>query len=346
MEYDIIIVTRNRHTILPLSIALMLSQDRLANQLIIIDSSDDHEKTITIAEKAIMDSGKRIALRIEKSQPGIPLQRNFGLTYAKSEIVMFPDDDALWFPGVAEQIMNIYEMDRDAIIGAIGATEVLQPPPNSLREIDHLDEMEVRDRIHNALGRKLRKLESKGFPDPISVACDKKIREKQIPSWLAEANAIVDAPITGFRMTFRRDAIAQYGFDETLGRYALFEDYDASLSILQKYLIVRSVDAKVFHHRSPEKRTNGFEWGVIQILNKAYVVCKHTEPKTRPRQLIKQYCWYKIVRYLMQAGSGYGQARLTGALMATRKLNPLIDASADELVKQYRDIRDECLKHS
>jgi hypothetical protein len=66
-----------------------------------------------------------------------------------------------------------------------------------------------------------------------------------------------------------------------LGRYAFCEDLDVSLNVMHNHLIVHSLDAKVFHCLVRGKRVEGIESGMMNILNKAYVICKHHVPGSR-----------------------------------------------------------------
>ena len=344
MDFDIVLPTLNREAALKLSVPLMLSQNRLPSRFVVVDASNNHNEVREIIEQLVNQMEIKVDLLVcHAKQPGTSRQRNIGLRHVQSPIVLFPDDDALWFPGVTESIMRIYERDSDGSIGGVCATESLVPPPGIFAAKKPPYRMEFRDRLQLRVGRILDKFENAFFPDPIYIEGYERYQNRQIPDWLSDVGAVVSVFMSGFRMSFRSDLIRSFGFDENLGRFAIYEDRDASLGALTNYLIVRAEDANVFHYRSPEKRVSGVEWATMHILNRAYVVCKHSPPGSTARHLLKKFSYYKLVRYLLQAQTRYGRQRVVGALRALSRVSELVDASPGELVACYKRLRDECL---
>ncbi len=163
---------------------------------------------------------------------------------------------------------------------------------------------------------------------------------KSPPPWLREEDAELCGPVSGYRMSFRTNVIRRLGgFDETLGRYALFEDSDASIGSLKENINVCAKRAKIFHYRDPGIRTSGAEFGMMAILNRVYVVSKHSARGSVARQKMKRYLYYKTFRYLLQAHSRYGRKRLQGAIYALLKANQLLDAPREKLAARYLEIR-------
>lgn len=127
MDYDVVIATRNRLGALKLSVPLILNQEQAPRRLIVVDASDDI--------KAVRQFMNQVANRQEVdfevlfSKPNLPYQRNLGLARVISPVVIFPDDDSLWWPGVAKSIMRIYERDTAGDIGGVCAreTRILRP---------------------------------------------------------------------------------------------------------------------------------------------------------------------------------------------------------------------------
>ena len=152
MEFDIVVATRNRQLALPLSVPLMLSQNRLPRRFIVVDASDNHMEVRAILERIISDSNVNVDLQIINSAAGSSLQRNIGLKYVQSPVVLFPDDDALWFDNVAESVLRIYENDKDNTIGAVCATESTVPPKGLIDNKQPKYHMEFRDRIQHLIG--------------------------------------------------------------------------------------------------------------------------------------------------------------------------------------------------
>lgn len=345
MQFDIILITRNRQSVLPISIPLMLSQNRLPNLFVVVDSSDNQAETREVVENTFRRLNIDIALKIIPSKPGTSYQRNIGLKHTISPIVLFPDDDALWFPGVAESIMRIYERDEDGSIGAVCASESFISPPGVLEGMMPY-RMDLRDRFQLMISPAVHCFESMYFPDPLMINIFSKSGYRKPPNWFQEEGAALSGPMTGFRMSFRTEVIRRLGFDEALGRYSLFEDRDASLGVLKNYMIVCAKRAKVFHYRSPEPRTSGIEFGMMHILNRTYVVCKHSNFGSLARRRLRRYLYYKVGRYLLQGHNKYGRQRLIGAWRGLLFVPKLLDAPLEELSQRYKMLRNKCLNYS
>lgn len=341
LSLDVAIVTRNRARVLDLSLPLLLGQSRRPNSILIVDSSDDPEPVARVVGTHAATT--EIPITLIRSPAGMTVQRNIALQHVGSEIVMFPDDDSLLLPGALEAIMRIYEADDEERIGGVCGREVLEAPADMLSVARKSYEMTRLDRVKQKVARQRFLLERRFCPDPLTVHGRSRCEVHGTPAWLAGHNAVPVEFMAGFRMSFRTRLIAAHRFDETLGRYALFEDVDASFSILKTHLIAAAWDAGIFHYRSPERRDAGRMLGVMQILNRAYVICKHAAPESAARRSLKTYALYKIGIYLSDASSPFGRERLAGAVRAYRCLPRLLQAAPAELTATYLRLRAECL---
>lgn len=344
MNYDIVIATRNRLSILQISLPLFIKQTREANSIIIVDSSDDHNQVKTVCESIIKRVDPKIRSTIIRSDTGSSHQRNTGLKIANAEIVFFPDDDSLWYPDYAENIIKIYEMDKEEQIGGIQGSPAESPPPTA-HVNTKISQLTTKGKTVSCFSQIKKHLNRDIIQDPIYTEGFEKQKRFQLPKWVCKDIAVPSGPMTGFAMSFRADMIKQFRFDENLGTYSLFEDRDASLNIMQNKMIFTAVNAKVHHFRSPERRTNGREWGMMHILNRAYVVCKHSEVKSKSRKSLKAYLLYKIlIRYLLQSGNCYGNERLKGAVSALFQVDKLMKSNKFDLPSVYAAAKARCLK--
>jgi hypothetical protein len=137
--------------------------------------------------------------------------------------------------------------------------------------------------------------------------------------------------------------VKELGYDETLRRYSLFEDRELLLRLLDTHIPVRSMNAKVFHYRSPEKRTTGKEWGVIDILNRTYIVCKHSPPGSLSRKRLKWFFFFRLPKVIGQMTSQFGRQRFIGTICAMIFMNQLIKAEEKDLPKVYILLRKKLL---
>jgi hypothetical protein len=144
-------------------------------------------------------------------------------------------------------------------------------------------------------------------------------------------------------MSFRTELIKRRRFEEILGRCALFEDCDACQGILSDHCLVDAQRAMVCHFRSPEKRVDGVEWGAIHILNRAYLVFKHSPPGSLARRRLLRFSCYKLARYLFRAHTDYERARVRGSWRALSLISQLGDSNPDDLSQRYLAVRRQCL---
>lgn len=272
LRYDLVIATRNRPDALALSLPLMIGQSRPPERLIVVDSSDDP----TASDRAVAEAtaGWDGTVIVHHSTPGLPRQRNIGLAEVTAPIVFFFDDDSLPHPGAAASILEVYERDTGGAISGVAAMESMTIPegvPSDMgwkMTVAHAREARNRG-WRNRIERHATALKP-------SLFLGKTLNARHaVPDWLAEMDVVPVEYMTGFRMTFRTDAIRRTGFDEALGGYALDEDVDASFSAMASGAVVAARRARVYHHRAPGGRGASFEAGRMTVFNRAYVLLKH-----------------------------------------------------------------------
>lgn len=339
LDYDVIIVTRNRPEALSLSVPLLIGQSRQPQKLIVIDSSDDHGPAAeTIAQATDNWSGDLI---VEHTAPGSTLQRNFGLTHVTAPVVVFPDDDSLYCAGALEAMLEIYERDHDGAIAGVCAAEAQVPPDGVLEGAAY--QMLSEHRSGTASRRVRRWLERRITALKPALAIGRALNGRHsVPDWLAAMDARPVEYMTGFRMSFRTEAIRPVGFDEALDGYALEEDVDASFTAMQSGLVVGALRARVYHHRFPSGRGDAFTRGRMEILNRTYVLSKHTTGPTGTSLLARAalrahvgFVLFKFASLVPSLGSAYGRARFVGAWSGAKASRTVWRADPDDRAATY-----------
>ena len=321
MDYDIVIATRNRASILEVSIPLMLSQGRRPRRLIVVDSSDDDQAARKSVESVLV--GDPIEFEFLRSEPGVTRQRNVGLRRVGSPVVMFPDDDSLWLPGVAEAIMRVYERDEQGVIGAVCGAKSMEAPSEAIATARQVHEVSRADKFRLRIAQRRFQIEHALVPDPFILHGRSRWNVQPPPAWLPQESAVLVEWMTGFRMSFRTEIIRRSGFDEAFRNYGLFEDTEASFQVLKTHLIVGARRAQVFHHRTPGKRADGLMMGARQVLDRAYIVCRHSPPGSPAHRMIPRYSRYKVVQYSLACHEPFGWQRFRGAWRALRSLEAI-----------------------
>ena len=277
-------------------------------------------------------------LEIVQLKANLPYQLNVGLEYIESSIVMFPDDDSFYWPGVAESILRIYERDKEKIIGGVCAAHETRLPP-TLSEKDFPFRIKTYDKFSQKYGSRRVRFENKFFPNPKYVLGNYLQRDYMPFSWLEEENAVVVPHMTGFCMTFRSEAIKKKGFSPELGKLIGWtggEDTEACFSVMKDYILVGTHNARVCHYKFPTKRAvSGIKLGFTVLFNQAYMICKHCSPGSEPRQSIRKWALYKIILYCGGIKNKYGRDRLRGILKAYKMMNSLINEPTERVKSIY-----------
>jgi hypothetical protein len=340
LTFDVVIATRNRPEALALSIPLILGQSRQPGKLIVIDSSDNHAPVAeTVARTTAGWPGEVI---LEYTAPGLPHQRNRGITHVTADVVIFPDDDSLFYPGTSEAIMEVYERDTEGVIAGVCAVHADAPPPGVLPETSyrmtsaHMSTARTL-RLRNRLERWFSYLKPAMFLGQLLSA------RHPWPDWVGNYEIPVAEYMTGYRMSFRTERIRAVKFDATLSGYALEEDVDASLAVLRDGLLVGARGAQIYHHRFPGGRPDPFRTGAIAVLNRAYVISKHIldgglSPKESAGARARLW-WFMQLKLLVTLPScrrADGRARFRGAYAAGHEGRRLMRTPRDRLSEEYR----------
>ncbi len=341
LTFDVVIATRNRPEALALSIPLILGQSRQPERLIVIDSSDNHAPVAETVARAARDWPGEVI--VDHTSPGSSYQRNRGLAHVRSDIVVFPDDDSLMHPGTTEAIMDVYERDPEEYFAGVCAADAREPPPRILSGTKYAmspqHERAARfGRTRNKLVKMFNSLE------PAMYVGNLLKQRYSAPKWFDEWDCVLVEYMTGYRMSFRTNAIKSVCFDETLKDYAYCEDFDASCAIARHGALVGARRARIYHHRFPGGRGDLFKLGVMRVLNRSYVVLKNAEDsgftsqeKAKLRQLIKSFYRLKVLLTLARFHRREERDQLRGVLSARRELDRLLAAPREELPQVYTE---------
>jgi glycosyltransferase involved in cell wall biosynthesis len=346
--YDCVIATRNRVNALRMSIPLILNQDMPPTRLIIVDASDDHESIRTEITDICNRLGFGNGFVVRADKPNSARQRNLGLQLVQAPVVMFPDDDSMWYAGFARSVMKVYQSDARGLVGGVGGVGVIAPPPELGRPAYRRSKFGT---IKQAVQPYRTYIEQRAFPRPFDLI--------GASTWAGKIDAIDNIKskrlphITGFRMSFRTHAVRPIGFDETLGYgagYSYHEDIDISLRLQREgYALVSSEDAKVCHLSFPGKRGDDYGYGFCVIANCVYV-CKKTMNADQKllnvqkiTNVIERYLKYKLSLYASRFHTKHGRLALYGAFDAWRNRSKLLNANEDSLSDAYKDLCDQFL---
>jgi glycosyltransferase involved in cell wall biosynthesis len=345
LTFDVVIATRNRPEALALSIPLLLAQSRLPEQLIVIDSSDDHAPVAQTVAKAVAEAGFAGPVIVKHSEKGLTRQRNVGLLSVTADVVIFPDDDSLMFPGTTAAMMAAYERDPEKRIAGVCTAESPVPPPGVLPESTYaMTSAQKREQrfahLRNRIERRFEEL------NPF-MYMGRQLMERVPPiPWLAEDDCVLVEWMTGFRMSFRTDYIRQVGFEASFTGYSRSEDVDACFGVSKFGCFVGARQAKIYHHKFPARRDTGFAMGATAVTSRAYVVAKHvvgcgfTPAQTaKAKAKLRAYARFKLLNSALRAYNRFDRDQLRGAWTALGRIDMLMDAPVAELPRRYAELR-------
>jgi len=312
----------------------MLLESRQPVNLIVVDSSDQHEPVKQLVQELTKGWPGNVVILYE-SLPSSSRQRNIGLDYVTSDVVIFPDDDSLILPGAFLNMMNIYDLDTNYSVSGVCSAEALLPPVGLIDSKESY-KLSLGDKIHKQVAKWRYSLERLLIPDPLLIHGKQLTAAHPLPAWLELENAVPVEYMTGFRMSFRTQVIKKYKFTEVFSGYCLAEDVGASFLALRDGLLIGARNAQIYHHKFPSRRANGYFMGLVLMINNAYVLSKSMEINN---QKVVFACYakslYKLFLYLFGLRHSFGRARFRGAARGIWVMWKLFKVKGNELDSAY-----------
>jgi glycosyltransferase involved in cell wall biosynthesis len=284
---SVIIPTYNRPTELKQCIQSILDQTVKPGELIIVDDGNLLELPL---EKQCLD-GEIQYIYFKKSRPGLTESRNEGIKLARGDIIFFLDDDVALFPNYIEEILNIYQEDKEEITGGVGGVIASHRP---LKFKDRLR------RVYNIFFLISGLNEGKLLPSGFCV----NFGDTGSP---IKKTTEVDF-LSGGASSFRKKVFKDFSFDtKNYINYGLGEDKDFSCHVSRKYKLMINPKAKLLHFESPKMRPDKLKEGRMFIMA-SYI---------RFRQHVKKGWWSWLFFYY--ALSGYILARMVAVIFFPNK---------------------------
>jgi glycosyltransferase involved in cell wall biosynthesis len=274
MRIAVVLCTRNRPRELGGCLTSVLAQTFPCAELVVVDSSESDDTARLIQAMGVAG---QVETTYVKSSPGLPTQRNIGIRAIRSspDVVCFFDDDVELDREYLKAIATRLSLDvQHSIVGVCGSA--LNERKRSI--VDRL----VRRLFlitDNATGRLLRSGDAGHIFAP-------------------DSDTSVSV-LSGCNMCFRKEILSDEGlrFDELLNGYAFMEDQDFSIRASHFGLLYQIIDARLYHHVTPQSRPTLRMMHKMYIVNSFYLFRKNLAPKK------VDYLWYgwRLVGKLIQA---------------------------------------------
>lgn len=282
MKISIAIPTRNRPRSLANLLFSIFQQTRLPEEVLIVDDSDNDETAKMIRDNYSVFLNKGITLKHlggKKEDRSISAARNRGIVESSGDIIFFIDDDVILYKNYIEEILKIYE-EYPMAIGVQGyivngvfaflnfGSFVL----NAIKKVFQLD--------HNEKNKCTVRM---GLTYPYSV--DGVIQCE----WLHGTN-----------MSFKKEILADFRFDENLKKYSIGEDVDLTSKISERYpnSLFMTPKAKLLHlWIPPQKLDKSRTYTNIPYL--VYLNVKNQEPTFRN---VLRSSWFFLGLFIVDGG--------------------------------------------
>ncbi len=344
LTWGLVIATYKRETILPRCLHHAVQQTFAPKEIIIVDASPYWETIRTQIMQELAAKYPTIDWKyVQAKRASLPAQRNQGIGLATADILFLIDDDSFMYSDCAEEIMRIYTHDIDKNVLGIMAFLALIPP-----SLDSKAEKPIDNKIDKTLMSwfrekwQLLKLKLIKMIVPLVQNSTRlppydfpPIRhEFKIPDDI-KAHRVPD--LLGWGMTFRRQVFKQVQFEELLERYALNEDTDISYRVARQGVLLRALNARIYHMKAEGGRLSRFTVAVLSAFNMLVLHRFHNthfdEFKKHLRPLLLKRMMQLTLKDLLSAHWSFPSTR--GMLFVLLNYDQPLSKSIEELKIWY-----------
>lgn len=256
-KITVIICTRNRFDDFRNTVASIMLQNRLPDELVVVDSSDVQE-----IEGYLKSADLPVAVKYIRSKPGLTFQRNVGVRNSAGDLLFFFDDDCELDVNYLAKVEDVFARDAQGEIGAVGGR---------LENLYGNQSMTLKFRVELMVFGLIRSVF--GLDDHGSG----RFRLSGMATFPHNSmNARYIDCLSGGLMAFRKEVFQKVEFDENMPGYGLMEDWAISKSVLDAgHKIYYEPSASLIHKESPQNRFNYFRWAEMFIVNYDYLFQKN-----------------------------------------------------------------------
>lgn len=344
LDWSLVIATKDRIEALQVCVGLALEQTRPPAEVIVVDASTGWKDHAARIGQRMADHPEVRFRYLQAALPSLTVQRNQGITEARTAILFMLDDDSFMYPDCAERIMAIYEADAEGIVGGIQTGTAPSPPRTGINAGAQKKKgsRTIGEGNGKKRGRARRWLMQRLFlmdKDALFIPYDRSVPPLTLPAALAGQGVVPARLFHGYRMTFRRQALQEEPFDELLRYYCPGEDIDASYRVSRRYLLLTAPAARVHHFAAAGGRIDRLRTTILSVLNQAVLLRRHATDQADARQrffaLLRRRLLAETLKDALSRRFDLPQAR--GILQARAGARRIFAMTPDELAEWYPD---------
>lgn len=264
---SVIICTKDREKDLLECVESIKAQTLLPHELVIVDTGRENGIKAKLEKKL---EGTPLQFKYIRTEPGLTRQRNIGAKHSCADVVFFFDDDVILDKDYLKNVLAIYDsFDQVNVkLGGVSGRMLNSKPPKSLIRIF----------------RRIFLLSPNGMLPPgffdhtLSPQKKSKVRI-----------------FSGCNMSYTREVLQNFKFDEDLKGYSFMEDIDFSFRVSQEYTLFQTSEAGLVHKLVPNGRDGLKNRVAMEMVNTSYLYRKNI-PKNLKNDVF--FFWSRIGIFL------------------------------------------------
>ena len=253
LSYSVIICTLEWRKTLDDCLHSLLKQKPQAKELILVHGGPNVDDMATRLRHILSSSA--IQPIIIESEPSLVCQRNAGIDVATGDVIFFFDDDVVLSHNYIQEVMAVYEDDQAMEVGGVQGTAIQLPTTSAL--------VSIVQRIF---------LMS-------TFSGDGRMQRSGYPAFLGQCRRPTEVEVfSGCMMSFRREVLGEFKFDDALTEFWFGDDVDISFRISRRYKLIQIPGASLVHRSSPYEGARRYNLAKGKRVNRLYLFRKHLHP--------------------------------------------------------------------
>lgn len=278
---SIVIATRNRAAHLRECLDSIATQSVPPREVIVVDTSDDEATQDLCRERSVT--------YLRGTVRSAAIQRNQGAERARGDLLFFFDDDVVLERAFIEEIVRIFEEDREKHVGGVSGLIVNHrySPPSRLNRL----------LLRVFVGRPKGSYAGRLVGPAVNFLPEDRPDSVYQVEWL----------LSGC-VAYRREVFLQQRFAETFLGYSIAEDVHLSARVARSHRLWCTTRARVYHKGLGAKtHTDWAALGESVIVNR-HAIMTHVLGRKRPADYMRLFGYelaYSTAALLWNGGRGF-----------------------------------------
>ena len=270
IPFSIVICTLNNYAGLEQCVASIVSQVVKPIEIIVVHGEEGGD-VIERLTPLLQESD--ISLRYIRSIRSLVIQRNAGIDEAQGEVIVFLDDDVVLEADYFSALMTVYREKWGDRLGGVQGVIIENAAVKVWTPLELINRIFL---LSSVTGR-----------GTLLVSAN--------PAFLGQNKVLEQVEIfSGCMMSFRRDVLLRYRFDENFREFWAYDDVEISYRISREFDLYQTPHARLHHHSSSFSYEGYAKVARMSVVNRFY--------------LFKRYFSRSLWNWCVFAWSNFGEA--------------------------------------